>query len=642
MRRVIAKSVLSACVGAWGLAMAADYPEQCLRQLEKGLGQATTAARRAHFQQLIANTRQVREGIAESKLWTDQPLACYAVPAISPIKRLPDVLPVDGRLREHLRLVGAKGEFVPGSLVVFPFEDVDRMQLKCADLKGERGSIPASAVDLKVVKCWYQAGTAWHSYFKDPTRAVLIPELLLNDENLVKVDHDKQANYLRADYPEGSEYLWMTFPGNVARRPCLNILQEPIADSPTLLPVELTAGECKQFWITVGIPEQANPGFYRGTLSFNARGKTLAAMDLRLRVLPFSLPEPKTFYDLDREFIVSIYDYMGGRDLQLAGGDRELLKRQVVNMYKNMLDHNIRYFHLPNDDPETLSFYYEAQKEAGVDLKMAFGPYRGFDSRVVYRRKRPGWATAWELFVKRQDAVEKFCREKLPDARLYSFGGSEIPFTALAKTADTARNVVDRGAYNYVDMHLKNLIKGGAYNVDLFNTPRYRNAPSDGEEARKAHALGLRLMSYGSPHSGPENPDLIRRTHGLTLYKADFDGVKQCGYKPIIWYDNCWNEFAQPPDSFRINFVYPTRDGVVDTLHWEGFREAIDDVRYATKLLQLARDAIATGDVDKRYAARKAMQYLATMDWKEADLNAARLEMINYILELQGLLKGEA
>ncbi|NLF21939.1 MAG: hypothetical protein GX590_02150, partial [Lentisphaerae bacterium] len=72
----------------------------------------------------------------------------------------------------------------------------------------------------------------------------------------------------------------------------------------------------------------------------------------------------------------------------------------------------------------------------------------------------------------------------------------------------------------------------------------------------------------------------------------------------------------------------------VDTIQFEGFREAIDDVRYATLLKQVAHRAIATGATEHVYAGRMALQYLALLDGKTCDLNAVRVEMIHTILSL--------
>ena len=70
-------------------------------------------------------------------------------------------------------------------------------------------------------------------------------------------------------------------------------------------------------------------------------------------------------------------------------------------------------------------------------------------------------------------------------------------------------------------------------------------------------------------------------------------------------------------------------------------REAIDDVRYATKMRQLAFEAIATGDVDKRYAGKTALQWFALLDEKSVDLSTMRLEMIRHIVTLHDALEGK-
>ena len=85
--------------------------------------------------------------------------------------------------------------------------------------------------------------------------------------------------------------------------------------------------------------------------------------------------------------------------------------------------------------------------------------------------------------------------------------------------------------------------------------------------------------------------------------------------------------------------AYPISNGLVDTLAWEGFREGIDDMRYATRMLQLAHAAAASNDLDRIYAGRKVLMWLSLMDGDKADLDQVRLEMINWILELTKLEK---
>jgi hypothetical protein len=143
---------------------------------------------------------------------------------------------------------------------------------------------------------------------------------------------------------------------------------------------------------------------------------------------------------------------------------------------------------------------------------------------------------------------------------------------------------------------------------------------------------------YGNPHSGPENPDYFRRTHGMMTYKSNYDAISN-----YIWFRNNWNDFWVPDESIMrgLMMVYPTKDDVIDTLAWEGIREGMDDIRYATKLKQLALKALKSKNVDVNYTGRKALSWLAHWDESREDLSAGRLEMINYILNLMKLLKGD-
>src|SRR5690606_10924343 len=112
----------------------------------------------------------------------------YAVPAISPVMRLPDAPPADGRPGGEVRIILAQDEYEPGSFVIRAMQDHDRVELALSPLTREdRAVFPADQVDLKVVKVWYQNGNAWFSYFAD-VGLTLVPELLLHDEKLIRVD----------------------------------------------------------------------------------------------------------------------------------------------------------------------------------------------------------------------------------------------------------------------------------------------------------------------------------------------------------------------------------------------------------------------------------------------------------------------
>ena len=131
-------------------------------------------------------------------------------------------------------------------------------------------------------------------------------------------------------------------------------------------------------------------------------------------------------------------------------------------------------------------------------------------------------------------------------------------------------------------------------------------------------------------HVGAENPDYNRRQNGLLPYLS--------GYSALCNYAHHLGPYNDDATTYRpMVFVYGTADGVIDTLQWEGFREGVDDIRYATLLHGLAAKAAAATNLDTVYAGRKALQWFALFDKDSADLSTARLEMIRMILQLASL-----
>ena len=136
-------------------------------------------------------------------------------------------------------------------------------------------------------------------------------------------------------------------------------------------------------------------------------------------------------------------------------------------------------------------------------------------------------------------------------------------------------------------------------------------------------ALGTALMAFSLAALAAPKAELWERWQASTRGKVAISHAE-------------WNDFLGDEHNFRqFNLTYPTRDGVIDTLAWEGIREAVDDVRYATLLKTLAAKVIATGKTENVYLGRQALLWLERVDETSADLNTARLEMINYILKLK-------
>jgi len=162
---------------------------------------------------------------------------------------------------------------------------------------------------------------------------------------------------------------------------------------------------------------------------------------------------------------------------------------------------------------------------------------------------------------------------------------------------------------------------------DLF-WPAFSPENANFERTYKMGRLGADSGWYASQHVGVENPAFNRRQYGFSAYRAGFTCDANYAHHLTGWNDIGGDLYK------HMMFVYGTGNGCVDTLAWEGVREGLDDIRYATKLQQLATPHLDGEDVDLRYAAKRAMQLLADADGDDMDLTALRLEMVERINEL--------
>ena len=323
----------------------------------------------AYEQHLQENRIKVEKLMREKKIQNED-VVSFAVTPVSDLMRLADVFPEDGQLNSPVMITLAGTEFEPGSFQLYALKDLKNVVLKTSDLKSEEGDvIPKENLDLKVVKIWYQNGNRWTSYFADVGLA-LCPELLLNDEDMILVDTKNPANYARIQTEDGTRYEWISAPFELETG-TFDPMQKGFQDADELQPVDLKAGEFKQFFLTVHVPAGQKGGIYSGFVEVAASdGKLLTEIPVRVRVLPFDLPMPKAYRELDRPFLSSM---MGGGSsmeemLRIYGGDRELAEKMLREHYRNLKEHNLFYPFFPQT-PEMFTW----MREMGFPLDTVFG-----------------------------------------------------------------------------------------------------------------------------------------------------------------------------------------------------------------------------------------------------------------------------
>lgn len=555
--------------------------------------------------------------------WKKAPAIYYVVPPFSDIPRLADSYPEDGIACGTIRIIAAKGEIEPASIVIAPQKNADKFTLVPGDLKGKKGGvIPASAFDIKVLKLWYQAGSAWYGYFADCLQRVLIPELLLNDETLIRVNCATKDNYVRyANLDGSSHYQWMSanfMVTNYSYDNQANIAL--IADAPTLQPVVLNKNEFKQYMLTLKVPANVKDDIYTGSVKLICDGKQIGTAPVSVRVLPFALPQPKSNYDRSKGFYLSLYGSVTRNE--------EILK--------NLAEHNSlnpKGFPFINVfEPEAFKRDVALAKKCGINTAPLFA---GSEGVGLTSPRNPEGAKLRRL-QRLKNIIQKtgeICKKELGHTDFYSYAIDEGDAWAIRAERNAWKIAHDAGGKVMVtsDM-LRELI----YALDYLVIPGAPAAPRILEKSKFMESNPKAICGwYANPHGGPENPDYFRRTHGYQAYKSNYDVSSN-----YCWWRNNWNDMATPyEEGLRgIIMVYAGRDKTIDTLVWEGVREGMDDVKYASYLKDLALEAAESKNGDVKLLGRRVLSYLAYVDEERAGLDALRLECINYILRLRKAL----
>ena len=572
------------------------------------------------------NRRQV-EAFRKDAYWKTAPFAVAAVEPMSGICRTPDLFPEDGDFTNAVKVIAARGEYENGSFLMFGFDDLKDVMLTCGDLAGKGGRIPGTAADIKVVKVWYQQGTAWGAYQSDVLRRVPTPELMLHDDTLVNVDHQTKDNYVRCDYGARSAYQCISLVGAAVDH---SGIEEPrntwIHDADHLQPFSLQKHAFKQIIFTLHVPSSASPGVYRGAIAASVGGRRVADIPVALRVLPFELPKPAVFRDPGREFLVSCYiSHMDICDAPKA----------VKNMAAhNLLNPLLRGYTRPSE-AERL---YQALSGGGMNTNLLLCALPGSGVTTSYPVQESN------LNYQRYLAAVNAASNSMAALR-GRFGEGVIATSYAIDEAQPPTVRAERATWEAFQRIGGKITASTGYhpyllfNLDIANIPRQPRASRKiGADAMHDANPDFVASWYGDPHSGPENPDYTRRLYGWGTWRNNYDMT--CQY--ILFRDN-WADFWVSGEPFLrgLMICYPQDRDIIDTLAWEGFRESVDDIRYGTLLKQLCARAMASKDIGTAYAGRAASAWIAQVDFQRSALNYLRLETIRRILDLQKRLARE-
>ena len=473
----------------------------------------------------------------------------------------------------------ARGEYASIAMLLDPAPGYSgTLTFENTDFTDGTNSFSAGNLDKYIAKIWYQAGrdntvrvnyTTGGQYF-------LTQELLLKNENLVRVTHDPDERYGTV---YGENELWVTDTDGSNGR-YINIstfsnatdttFPDPFTisfnDSETLQPFTLNT-TYKLLWSIVHIPEGTPTGTYTSTLEIKQGSTVIKSIPLTVEVLPFDLAESRLDYGLYYHGKLRA-DKAESNIVPLSCHEKTSAQQRIE--LQDMFDHGVLYPSSYEDDQRVVDDTLAIRNDIGF-------PQNRFYSGLTLKLTMTGSnIDIW------QDIMTDYGYE--PTA-LYIYGREEAGSEELADLIEVTEDVVyARGAKVYTALYQNAFDVIGDY-MDVAIYAGGIHAHNIDEQIANWHSAGQDIFAYGDPQVGVENPEVYRRNYGIAMYQKGFDGAFDYAYQKE--YGIYWNDFDAKPAEINHReeaFTYPTTNGIVGTIEWEGYRAAIDDVRYLSTL----------------------------------------------------------
>lgn len=534
-------------------------------------------------------------------------LRCLEWDATGPARALPFDPIASSRDAGTLKARAAIGEIEPVSFVLHATEVVSGIVLSVEPSSESAGgrALPAEWVETFVVKSWFQASD--RTVYKG-RRPYLVPELLLRDDGLVRVDLERKTNELRVDRSGRREYIPLNAPGDAVHPAAI------LAERVGFQPFDLKASENKQVWLRIRVPRTAKPGSYLGRVMISAPGRSTIGVPLVVDVLPISLGEPRLRMAL----------YYRGQTRDGPVTPRESVWKtssQLEMDLDDMRDHGVSY-------PTVYHWESKARTRTHLEADLAARDRVGLPKDPtyfigVYPGSPRDSAGLKALRVKVTSWLEFFARTGRFE--IYFYGKDEAKGQAIRDQRLAWLEVRGRGARMFVAGN-DELSWSASDVLDLAVV----SGPLDARIADRLHQHGNAVFSYANPQVGLEDPDRYRRSYGFELWRAGYDGAMTYAYNEAN--GDAWNDFDGDANFRDLMFSYPTDRGLIPTVQWEGLREGVDDLRYLAEL-QRRVESLEEGEEKKAL-----VEWMKSIDSARPPAEIRR-DIIDRILQLDGSIE---
>ena len=500
---------------------------------------------------------------------------------------------------EPLVAFAAPGEVEPLTFSIYPVRRLENLRVRCSPLRCDAGEIPNSLITVRLATYWnvgYPRYTSRSTYRR-------MPELL----ERVTVHSSPQ-------------------------------------------------GECQRYWLQVHVPEDTEPGIYRGTVSVWDDGFEKAVrIPVALRVVSFQLnKDPAKHY--------STYYYVRNRT-QYAGKPDSFIQNAASNEYQAMVEYGqcmAPTLQLACDDDGTISLPYPEELERMLEAGLS-GPIPVTGGNVIswfYRATTPDGKreSHWHI-------------SKLPPPEFYE------RITAAFKAFETERKAkgwpefvccpIDEvtasrkefGAKVYAAVKSAGIRTYATKDPTATDAAPYRpyidiwcSQPYSAPYEKIVAQDRYEYWCYPNHNAGEIKDRRVMCKGGRMTYGF---GFWRSGYTTLIPWNWSWT-----PGDDQFDYLRGSRSGcgqrigedgeVIPAVYWECFREGNDDARYIYTLQQAVFQREGAPDAECRRVVAGAkdllqdtwdainvqQKYLADGMWPAEEFNTRRWMLARTITEL--------
>jgi hypothetical protein len=417
--------------------------------------------------------------------------------------------------------------------------------------------------------------------------------------------------------------------------------------------VDIKAGKCQRFWLTIRIKDGVFPGVYKGQITLSARSGLEASLPLEITVVPISLEEiPGIDY-----FMMMTYEFTE-LAMPWTKEEKEKIYQSACNVLKSYKEHGITTLciHSPfvlllkEDGTPNLEDIFAALRAArDVGFKRPIIWYMG---HLIQTSKpmHPGNIIGFdkEIHLSRLkylvETVSRYTKEH---------DCPEVIFLPIDEPGDSYQDYRNQ-RYSTTPFLLKTIKESGAKtmltasNYKQFGPVDYLCSGKMSEEDLKAARSDSSVYWLFNNQVTTKclNPAYARYIYGYYTWKNNVDGMSSWTFQ------NTQNASGLPTKADApgrdIYLAYPDPNGPLATLRWEAIREGINDHKLLYQLVKRVKEMEGKGMDTSKFeefllGIRKiegipGCQIGDEQKWNPAYFEKSRDHLISMILDADAMI----